>query len=277
MPDPVEPAIPAAPVAAPETVPAAPATVPAVAEATPAPTPVPAPAEAAVPAVPAVEGAPPAAGPAELPAQPAAPTPATTPTLLEAAGKKPDEAKGKEVSVAEPVAPGQEQPAWKFELPPTLQDSPKEMGEFTGILATIGQKSAQDVGQELINLHANAMTKYAEAVAQKQIDVFLETRQKWATEVMADRELGGAGHRTTMGAIARVRDALVPEKDRPAFDEFLRVTGAGDHPAFLRMLHRAAQFFDEPALPPPNFKPPKDIGKNPNQRNGLYRNKSATA
>ena len=41
-----------------------------------------------------------------------------------------------------------------------------------------------------------------------------------------------------------------------------------------RQLHRFAKFFDEPALPPPNPKPPADIGRNPSQKRSLYAPKS---
>ena len=85
---------------------------------------------------------------------------------------------------------------------------------------------------------------------------------------LADDEIGGPGHQTAMAAIARVRDYGVPEKDRQSFDQMLRVTGAGDHPAFLRMMHNLARWVDEPQAmeAPTDIKPPKDIGKDPNRR-----------
>ena len=80
---------------------------------------------------------------------------------------------------------------------------------------------------------------------------------------MADPILGGSGHQTAMGAIARMRDRFVAEADRPAFETFLRVTGAGDHPQFLKLLHNVSRAYDEPALPPPNPKPTPTNGQPP--------------
>jgi hypothetical protein len=102
--------------------------------------------------------------------------------------------------------------------------------------------------QTLVDLHEQQMKAYAQFVSDEQQRVFRETRAGWRKDILADKDLGGAGHQTAMGAVARMRDLFVPEKDRPAFEQFLRVTGAGDHPAFLRLLHQAARFYDEPSV-----------------------------
>ena len=68
----------------------------------------------------------------------------------------------------------------------------------------------------------------------------------------------GAGHQTAIAAIVRMRDLLVPENERAEFTEMLNVTGVGSWPPFLRMLYRSAEIFDEPPMPAPGGKPPKD-------------------
>jgi hypothetical protein len=103
-------------------------------------------------------------------------------------------------------------------------------------------------------------------MADEQNRVWSETRQAWRKDTMGDAELGGSGYQTTMGAVARMRDMFVAEKDRPAFEQMLRTTGVGDHPEFLRMLHQAARFYDEPTLPPPNPRPPAGNGAKPGTR-----------
>lgn len=160
----------------------------------------------------------------------------------------------------------------KFTLPEALKattaDNPR-MVEFTGALQE-ALANPQDAGQKLLDLHAQAMTDFAEQTRRDQIKAFNETRQKWATEVLADPQIGGNGHDTAMGAIARMRDMLVSASepgtkeyaaDQKALDTFLRVTGAGDHPVFMRMLHNAARYFDEPGLPPSNPQPPPGNGR----------------
>ena len=85
-----------------------------------------------------------------------------------------------------------------------------------------------------------------------------------------------------MGAIARMRDMLVStakpgtdqyKADHQELEQFLRVTGAGDHPVFLKMLHNAARWFDEPQAKdlPDNPRPPPNNGRAPGRgRAALY-------
>ena len=214
----------------------------------PAPEPVAAPAAEparAAPEPPKPEPAPPAepAAPAELaaPAEPAPP---------------------------EPIA----YPDWK--LPEGL---PADKEAFTAYNELLGKhRVPPEVGQELLDLHAASLKAFQEAavaqLAEMQHRAFAETREGWRKEVMADARLGGAGHLTAMGAVARVRDALVSDSkpgtpqyaaDAQAFNEFCAMTGAGDHPLFLKLLHRAARYVDEPGLPPPSPKPPPGNGRAP--------------
>jgi hypothetical protein len=240
-------------------------------------------------AVPAAETAAPAA--AEVPAAPAAdpakaaePSVSETPSLLESltTDKKPvDPTQAPAVDPAakpgeqpNPEAPAVAPTYQAFEMPEGLVANSEKMEAYTGVLGKYG--ISQEAGQELVNLHADAMKAYAEQTLRDQHKTFNETRQKWANEVRADPELGGSGHQTAMTAIARMRDLLVSEKDMPAFNEFLRITGAGDHPQFLKLLHKVAGYFDEPPLPPPNPRPPKDIGKAPSTRMRDLYNKSAS-
>lgn len=248
-------------------------------------------------------------------AAPAAPTPhpAEVPSLLETLGEKkkkedpkPAEPPKAEVKADAPAAevpkPAEEpKPAepevkplveqavapveWKFELPSTLKADDARMTRFTGILDNIlapkeGETSVH-AGQRLLDLHSEAMTTYAEQVRADQIKAFNDTRAEWRKQVMADAQIGGAGHQTALGAIARMRDLTIsdarpgtPQYDADAkeFNDFLRVTGAGDHPAYLRQLHRFARFLDEPPAPAAIPKPTPTNGIRPN--GGLYRNKA---
>ena len=126
--------------------------------------------------------------------------------------------------------------------------------------------------QSLINLHAKALTDYAAATTQRQYDVFNQTRRDWQKEVMSDPQIGGSGYETAMKAIARMRDRFVPEADRKAFNNFLKITGAGDNPMFLRFIHNVARTFDEPKPPAVNPKPPPNNGRPPKRGlRSLYR------
>ena len=94
----------------------------------------------------------------------------------------------------------------------------------------------------------------------------------------ATRSSGPRCGSTAMRAIARMRDMSVSdatpgskqyEKDHAEYNDFLRVTGAGDHPSYLKQLHRFARYLDEPKLPPPNPKPVPGNGQRPS--NSLYK------
>jgi hypothetical protein len=240
--------------------------------ASPAPAPVASP-EPAVVAAPAVE----------VPAPAAAEPAATEPTLLEkfdadAKAKAPEkapeakplgsEAKPKEAA-PEPKGPDADKPAeppalepvaYEYTLPETIKLDDAGRVEFHTALDAFRADPVKGA-QQLVDMHNRAMTEFANQTYANQVKAFNETRRGWVNDVMADEELGGAGYQTTMGAIARMRDMLVPEKRIAEFNDFLKVTGAGDHPAFLRLMHAAARIFDEAPMPPPGPKPPPNLGK----------------
>jgi hypothetical protein len=179
-----------------------------------------------------------------------------------AAEAKPAE-KQVEVKPAEPVKP--EPVAYEYTVPETIKMDDALKGTFHTALDNFRADPTKGA-QGLMDLHNQAMTDYATHLAAEQQRVFSETRKEWRKQVMADEQLGGSGYQTTMKAVARMRDMAVPEKDRASFNEFLRVTGAGDHPAFLRAMHNFARYFDEPGLPPPNPTPPPGNGARPGAR-----------
>ena len=184
---------------------------------------------------------------------------------------KPDEAKPAEAKPGEPAAPAEPAPLppveYAYKLPETLKladgDKEKVHAAFDAFRADPAKGS-----QALIDLHNERMAAYAADTLKRQYDVFNDTRKGWVKQVMADEQLGGAGYRTSMGVVARMRDLFVgdaPER-RAAFESFLRVTGAGDHPEFLRMLHNAGRYFDEGGLPPENPQPPANRPQNRRMR-----------
>lgn len=198
----------------------------------------------------------------EKPAEPAKPAAEAKPD------EKPAEAKPAEAAPAEPEKAAAPEPvAYEYTLPETIKLDDTQRTELHTALDTFRADPAKGV-QTLIDLHAKTMQDYANSLYGEQVKAFNETRKGWRTQVMADEELGGAGHDTSMGAVARMRDLLLAngrtpaeaERNRQEFDDFLKTTGAGDHPAFLRMLHAAARIFDEAPMPPPGPRPPPNLG-----------------
>jgi hypothetical protein len=207
--------------------------------------------------------------PAEAPAAPEAKEPPTSPASPEAAASAEKEASPPEPPAATPPDYS------KLKLPEGFTANDERMGKFTSLLDD-AKTTPSERAQNLLNLAGDVMTEWA-TNAQKdmlvnQIKTFNATRSEWQKKIMADPVLGGAGYDTAMGVVARMRDLFVSSSDYGSdgynadmkeFVDFLRVTGAGDHPAFHRFLHNVGRAFDEPAPPPPNFKPPADLGRKP--------------
>lgn len=222
--------------------------------------------------------------PAEEPAKPADPAkPAET--------AKPAEEAAKPVEPAAPAEPAKPVALeYKYELPGVLAMTDAQKGELHGALDAY--RADQANAQPLIDYHVARLTDFANRVQREQQDSFLNTRAEWAKSITGDEEMGGSGFETTKKAVARMRDFLVSAepKDSPKyaehlreFNQMLRITGAGDHPAMWRMLHTAARFFDQPQAneqpvdirPPPNGRAPGsrraaiyDHPTSPNNRNG---------
>lgn len=274
----------------------------------------PAPAVAApqpvIPAAPQPVVETPVAAPVEAAPQPAVAEPehpADIPSLLSSFNKdeaKPAaEAKPEDTKPADPEAPKPEAaveskpedvkpveaapPAkieWKIEAPEELKIEAPQLERLTGVFDRLANpKDDADRSaavKDLLAQHVEAMHQFAEQTRRDQFTTFAKTREEWRKEIMADERVGGAGHRTAMGVVARVRDLGISdakpgtpayEADAKAFDQFLNITGAGDHPAFIKFMHRIGRFMSEPTLPPPNPNPPPDLGKSPTRR-GLYAN-----
>lgn len=290
----VEPVVPVATAAGAIAATPAPAAEPgAPAAPVPAPAPTAAPAEAApqhpseIPSL--LEGlVAPGLKPAEVEAK-AAPT-AEAPKPAEG-DKKPIEAKPEAAKPVEPKAveaapaPAASAPTpivvADLKLPDGFKAVPEQMEGFATLLAA-ADLPPMERAQKLLDMHTTALKEYAaaydKAARENQVRVFNDMRADWRKEIMADSQIGGAGYQTASGAIARMRDMFVsraeygsPEWNADMKDmvDFLRTTGAGDHKAFHRLLHNVARAFDEPGMPPPNPRPPLDVGKNPNKPNGL--------
>lgn len=200
---------------------------------------------------------------------------------------KPEEAKP---AIVEPAAP---EPLaaidYKYELPATLKLDDALKGEVHAAFDAFRADPAAGA-QALINLHAKTMQSFADGLRTEalrdQHKAFNETRTGWHKDIMADPELGGSGFQTASKAVARMRDMLIssapagsPEYQQhfKEAEDFYRITGAGDHPVLWRILHNAAQMFDEPGLPPQNIRPTLTNGKAPGaKRDRMYDHPSSS-
>lgn len=144
-----------------------------------------------------------------------------------------------------------------YELPEAIVMDDTLRGRFHETLDAFRADPAQSV-QPLIDLHYEAMQNFSQKVFQDQQDTFLKTRETWRKQLAADEEFGGDKWDARRPAIVTTRNDLVssaePGSERYAkewreFNEFCRITGAGDHPVMFRLLNNAASKLQEPGIP----------------------------
>lgn len=250
-------------------------------EAPPAPAPAPELPPAAAPVVTAVPAvAEPAATPVPATVAPETPKPSAhtdTETLLGEAGKKPEGTPAPDASAVPDgsVAPTESQIVTyeTMKAPEGLTVDEKSFGTYRDLLGK--NNIAPAIGQELLNLHGQAMQVTRDNMLADQHRVFGDMRQDWVKQAKADPQIGGAGFETSMNLIGEMRDLFVSAhrpgtdghaKDVKEFNDFLKITGAGDHPAFLKYVHNVGQAFKRPVTPSIIGGPPKDIGGKPPAR-----------
>lgn len=210
---------------------------------------------------------------------------------------KPAEAKPIEATKPEgevkPAEPAKPEPLaaieYKYTLPETLKLDDALKGEMHTAFDAFRANPAEGA-QALIDLHSKVVgdlvTQSAAETLRNQHKSFNDTRTQWNKDWAADEQIGGAGYQTALRAIARMRDQFVSDElpgspkyqaDRKSLEEFMRITGAGDHPAFGRLLHNVSRAFDEPPLPPTNGKPPATNGMKPgSKRERMYDHPSSS-
>jgi hypothetical protein len=177
-------------------------------------------------------------------------------------GVKPEEPKPGDPPKPE-AAPA---PAYEFkpyQLPEGIKISDDARLKTFNDTLTQADLDPQARGQALMDLFISEQRDLATHLAQEQHRVFAEMRKSEYAKVRADPELGGAGHDTVKTVVAEFRDRFLKnEAERKEFNDFLRTTGAGDFPAFWRILYRGGKQFKEPS-PRPQGTPPPDIGRQP--------------
>lgn len=234
------------------------------------PTPAPAAAAPAL-ATPAV-AAPVAAAPApeaasrETPAAPAEVAAPESASLLSEARPAPEapskdatpekpveEVKAPDASASAEASPPVAYEPWK--LPEGVSLTEADVQPFNDILAAT--KAPQEVGQQLIDLHLAEVTKVAERMAARQTEHWNETRRTWVDQVRADPEIGGNRLETVLNAAGAVIEQYGGTADQvKELRQVLALTGAGDHPALVRLFNnlgkaRATEGRPVAAMTPP--------------------------
>lgn len=99
---------------------------------------------------------------------------------------------------------------------------------------------SQESGQKLVDFYA-ANLKEAQ---DRPLKVWQDQQKAWQDEIKADPEIGGKLDHVRV-TVSKAIDTLGPELAQP-FREAMDVTGAGNHPAFIRAFYALAQKVTEP-------------------------------
>ena len=118
-------------------------------------------------------------------------------------------------------------------------DFPDELrGEFATVLGD-EKLGPQERAQALLDLYAKQAETFTGALtarmAEEAATAYSAMQESWRTELRALPQFAGAKLEPELGAI---KQALVAQGADEKFFEALNITGAGNHPAIVSMLHK---------------------------------------
>jgi len=126
-----------------------------------------------------------------------------------------------------------------FKVPDGFELKPDVVEEASKLFK--GLNLSQDQAQSLIDFYTAKNTEAANAP----YELYANMRKDWQDKVKADPEIGGRLDHVKE-TVSRALDSLGDAKLASEFREAMDLTGAGDHPAFIRAFYRMAQKLVEP-------------------------------
>lgn len=151
-------------------------------------------------------------------------------SLLNQDDKKPevkDPAKPEEKKVPDAYAP--------FKVPEGYTLDEKVAGEAGTIFKELAL--TQEQSQKLVDFYAAHSLAQAKAIEAGVV----EMRETWRNEIKADKDIGPKLNTEVKQSFATMLDGLNNPKLAADFRAAMDLTGAGDHPAFIRMMYALSQ------------------------------------
>ena len=87
--------------------------------------------------------------------------------------------------------------------------------------------------QKFVDLYTEAVIEATES----QQKMWADTQQQWVDQAKADPEIGGDKFENNLGDAKRA----IKQFGTPELDEAMAVTGAGNHPEFIRFMSRVGK------------------------------------
>lgn len=178
--------------------------------------------------------------PAAAPAAPAAPADASLTPPESMLNDKPADAPDDKPADDKPADKPADQPAddkpiayEAFKAPDGMALDEAKVAEFSKLAAEA--KMPQEVAQKFVDLYTAELKQLTEAPMR----AWTELQNKWQDEVRNDPVIGGANLEKNLAATKAGLSNLLGEEAKSFFDA-LNITGAGNNPAILRGLMKAA-------------------------------------
>lgn len=174
-------------------------------------------------------------------AEPHAGAPSPDAPIVEQPVEIVEEAKAEEApKPVETTAP--ELPTYtEFKLPEGFAAEKPQMDAYKNVLTKYNLP--QEAGQELLEFGAQSVKDAIKAEAQRQQDVFTETRRKWSKDI--DKEFGNRRDTVLQNANWVLSTYGGTKAQIKELNDALGYTGAGDHPAIVRTLHNISKVLRE--------------------------------
>lgn len=112
--------------------------------------------------------------------------------------------------------------------------------------------SRAELAQKLVDYQVSSQTAAGEAAEEAATSMWNDTQKEWQTAATALPEIGGAALPETLATIKKGLTAAGADK---ATFEALNLTGAGNHPALIKVLHSLTKGYAE--TPPVTGAPPE--------------------
>ena len=129
--------------------------------------------------------------------------------------------------------------AYEFKMPDGYEMDETVGKEVSTLFKEIGLD--QPSAQKLMDFYVAKATDAAEAPYR----LWADTQKQWVNEIKADKDIGGRlpEIKTT---VAKAIDGLGDPKLAQEFRQAMDITGAGNHPAFVKTFWKLAQMVTEP-------------------------------
>lgn len=138
----------------------------------------------------------------------------------------------------EEAKPGAPEKYEAFTLPEGYEADEAMMGKATTLFKELGLP--QEAAQKLVDFYAESAQQAVDAP----INHWLETQKEWKAEIAKDPQVGHR-LREVRTNFSKMLDTMDDPSLVKSFREALIFTGAGNHPAFVKLMDKLSQRFTE--------------------------------